>query len=152
MLIFWLVLFIVLVIVELSTFDLTAIWFAIGAAVALVLAAVGVPFWGQIIVFLVVSGVTLYFTRPIAKRYLMPKKFATNADRVIGMTCVVLEDIDNVKGCGSVSVDGKIWTARSVDDQMIAKDTLAQVISIVGIKLMVRPITQEENQTENKGG
>lgn len=148
MIIFWLIAFVVFLAIEAATAGLTSIWFALGALVALISAAIGAPPWLQIIWFIVVSAVTLYFTRPLAKKYLSPRRKATNADRVLEMPCVVTEDIDNLNNTGSVSVNGKLWTARSMTGERLRKGTLVRAIAIEGVKLIVTPIVEAVSEKE----
>ena len=57
---FWLVLLVVFLIAEAACpIHLVSIWFALGALVALLCAALGAPVWLQITLFVVVSGVLL---------------------------------------------------------------------------------------------
>ena len=51
--IFWLILFVVLVVIEIATLGLTTIWFAGGSIVAFILAIVGFSLPVQIVAFLV---------------------------------------------------------------------------------------------------
>ena len=46
---FWLIVLVVLVVIELLTMGLTTIWFAGGALIATVAAVLGVPLVGQVI-------------------------------------------------------------------------------------------------------
>ena len=39
---------------------------------------------------------------------------------------------------GMIKVDGMEWTARSVDGDIIPKDSLVTVVSVEGVKAMVR--------------
>ena len=59
------------------------------------------------------------------------------------MVCKVTEDIDNIAGTGAVTVDGKIWTARSRDGETIAKDALVKPVAIQGVRLIVVPADTE---------
>ena len=52
------------------TLGLTSIWFAGGAVVAAIVALFGVPFWVQMLIFIVVTCLLFALTRPVAKRYL----------------------------------------------------------------------------------
>ena len=61
----------------------------------------------------------------------------TNADRVIGRSCVVTERIDNLAETGAVSVDGKVWTARSENGQPIEQGAVVVAKQIQGVKLIV---------------
>ena len=87
--------------------------------------------------FLVVSIATLWFTRPLALKYLNGRSVATNADRVVGMEGVVCEDIDNLAGTGAVKLDGKEWTARSDSGANIPSGSVVKVRRIEGVKLIV---------------
>ena len=137
--IFWLIATVLLAIIEAATMGLTSIWFACGSLAAMIAAILGAGLWVQIALFIVVSAVLLLFTRPVATKYLKLGKEKTNADRVVGKTGVVIETIDNEKAVGLVRVDGQMWTARSVDGAVIAKDTEVKIDSISGVKLMVEP-------------
>ena len=70
---FWLILFVILIILELCTINLTTIWFAFGALLAYVTSLFFDNVIIQTTVFLVVSVATLIFTRPIVKKYLLKK-------------------------------------------------------------------------------
>lgn len=137
----WLIAMIVLLAVEAVVPGLISIWFALGALAALISALLHAPLWLQIVWFLVVSIAALALTRPLAKKYINSRTQPTNADMLIGKECVVRESIDNIRGTGSVSVGGKIWTARTEkDDARLQEGDLAVVVRIEGVKLIVKPI------------
>ena len=137
--IFWLVAAVFFLIVEAATPALVSIWFALGAFVALIAAFFGAQLWIQILLFLVASAVALVVTRPLAKKYLDKKHIPTNADMVIGKEGVVTEEINNLSAHGAVSCQGKVWTARSLDEKILAEGTKIKVHSIEGVKLIVIP-------------
>lgn len=139
MIVAWLIALILFVIVEAATYALVSIWFAAGALVALISAAVNASVWLQVVLFLVISAVTLAATRPMARKFQGQKKERTNADKVLEMTGVVTERIDNIDGTGTVYVDGKVWSARSENGDVIEKDTRVKVVRIEGVKLYVVP-------------
>ena len=134
---FWLIVMVLFLVVEAATVGLVCIWFAAGSLIALLAAMCGAQLWLQIVLFLVVSAATLYFTRPLVKRYVNSKVEPTNADMVIGKECRVTETVDNIAGTGAVYVDGKTWTARSENDEVIPEGTLVTAKSIDGVKLIV---------------
>ena len=140
----WAALIIVFLIVEGVTAGLASIWFALGAVAALISVFLGAPVWLQITSFVVVSTVTLIFTRPLARKYVNRRIQPTNADRVIGASAIVTERIDNVASTGYVTVGGRLWPARSRFGDPIEKDTFTVVRSIEGIKLIVEPTLVEE--------
>jgi len=133
----WLILTIALVAGEAATVGLVCIWFAVGALGGLIVAFAGGGVWLQIVVFLLVSALSLALVRPAAAKLLHTGKTATNADRVIGKTAVVSETIDNVAGKGQVSIAGQIWTARSCADVIIPAGTQVEVKRIEGVKVFV---------------
>ena len=136
----WVVRMVVFLVVEAATAGLTCIWFAVGSLAALIAALFDAQLWLQIVWFLVISFVTLYFTRPLVKKYVNSRSQPTNADMVIGKEALVTEDIDNVEATGAVSVGGKVWTARSADGGRIKSGAVVSVLRIEGVKLIVEPV------------
>ncbi len=137
---FWLIALIVLLVGEAITIGLTFVWFAVGALGALIVSVLGGALWLQVVNFLALSGVTLALARPVFARFLKTSHAATNADRVIGQTAVVTEQIDNLSGTGQVNVAGQIWSARSAHDVVIPRETEVRVLKISGVKVLVEAI------------
>lgn len=136
---FWLITFVVLLIVEGIIPGLVSIWFAAGALVTLLLSLFVDVVWIQILVFLVVSMLLLALTRPLAMKYVNSRVTPTNADRIVGSDCVVVEEIDNLRGTGAVSADGKVWTARMDKvDGTAPKGSVVKVLRIEGVRLIVK--------------
>ena len=127
-------------IIEAATAGLVSIWFVAGALVALVAAFVGAPLWLQIVLFLLVSAAALALTRPMLKKITNANAIPTNADRVLGEVAKVTEAIDNENSTGAVYVDGKTWTARSLDNSVIPAGSRVQIESMQGVKLLVKPV------------
>ncbi len=135
----WLGLLVLFIIAEVVTVQLTTVWFAGGALVSMILAAVGVDNVAiQIAVFIVVSIVLLISTRPIVKKHINQKAQPTNADRCIGKPAIVTEEIDNLVGKGAAKINGTVWTARSESGEIIAAGTTVNVVRIDGVKLIVK--------------
>lgn len=139
----WAALIVVFLIVEGLTAGLASIWFALGSVAALVSAFLGAPIWLQITLFVIVSALTLIFTRPLARKYVNKRIEPTNADRLIGASATVTERIDNIAAKGYVTAGGRLWPARSKSGEPIEKDTVTVVRSIEGIKLIVEPLSAE---------
>jgi membrane protein implicated in regulation of membrane protease activity len=139
----WAALIVVFLIVEGLTAGLASIWFALGSVAALVSAFLGAPVWLQITLFVIVSALTLIFTRPLARKYVNKRIEPTNADRLIGASATVTERIDNIAAKGYVTAGGRLWPARSKSGEPIEKDTVTVVRSIDGIKLIVEPLSAE---------
>ena len=103
----WLVVLIVSIGVEVATLGLTSIWFAGGAVVAVIAAALQAPIWLQILLFFAVSLLLLFFTRPVAVRYFNKDRVRTNVESMIGRQAIVTSEIDNLQGIGQVTVGGQ---------------------------------------------
>ena len=134
----WLAVFALLIVIELATMGLTTIWFAGGAVAGFIASMLGANVVIQAVVFFVVSIVLLIFTRPFAVRYINSNKTKTNIDGLIGQEALVLEEINNIRETGCARLEGKEWTARSVDDTVIPADTVVIVERIEGVKLIVK--------------
>ena len=139
MTILWFVLLVAFAILEISTMNLTSIWFVAGSLAALLCAIFGGALIWQIILFVVVSGITLAVVRPIAKKYLTVEPKATNADRVFSMVGVVTEEINNTLAKGAVTIGGKVWTARSLTGEILKEGTYVRPKAMEGVKLIVEP-------------
>ena len=135
--IFWLMIFVVLLVIEIVTLGLTTVWFALGAIAAFLAAYVGVSVLVQIIVFLIVSVVLLIVTRPIVMKHFNQKRERTNAESLIGQKAIVIETIDSIHGVGRVEVNGMEWAAKTDESGLIEKDTIVSIKGIQGVKLIV---------------
>ncbi len=136
--IMWLVLLVVLIIIELATMGLTTIWFAGGALAAALVSIPGTPIWLQVIVFLVVSALLLYFTRPIAVKYFNRDRIRTNTESLIGRQAIVISEINNIEGTGQVNTGGMEWTARSsYNNVVLPAGAVVTILGIDGVKLIV---------------
>lgn len=134
----WTVLLIALVVIEIATMGLTTIWFAAGALVATIAAACNAPLFVQIALFLIVSVLMLVFTRPVAMKYFNKDRVKTNVESLVGLKGIVTGEINNLKGCGQVTLNGMEWSARSVrQDCVIPEGSVVVVKEINGVKLIV---------------
>ena len=136
-LIVWGALLVLFVVVEGITAQLVTIWFAAGALAALIAQMCGAKLWLQITLFIVVSVITLLATRPLVKKYIKTHAEPTNLDRCVGTVAVVTAEINNIEGTGEVKADGKLWTARSLNGEVIPAGETVTVHSIDGVKLIV---------------
>lgn len=142
--IYWLLICILFIGIELATMGLTTIWFAAGSLAAFIAANLGANLFVQLVVLIVVSLILLYFTRPVAVKYLNSRTVKTNVDSLIGKIAVVTEDIDNMSNKGQASISGQIWTARSTDDRTnFVQGEQVEIVEIRGVKLIVKKHIQE---------
>ena len=134
MYIIWAAAIIGFAVLETVTAQLVSIWFVVGSIVS---ALCDAPIYLQFLIGIAVSILALIITRPIVRKRLHTKIQPTNADRVINSDAVVVEEIDNIKSTGQVKIDGKIWTARSSDNEIIPPNSIVVVEKIEGVKLIV---------------
>ena len=145
---YWLMAAAILIVLEILTMGLTTIWFAGGALLAAVAAMLSCPVAVQIIVFAVTSLVLLLITRPLATHFLNNKTVKTNAESLIGQSCLVTKDIDNLRASGEVTVRGQTWSARSESEEiLIPAQTVVEIVKISGVKLIVRERSGPEEES-----
>ncbi|MGV8905823.1 MAG: NfeD family protein [Acetobacterium sp.] len=138
----WLILFIVFLAAEvISTGNLIFIWFCIGALVALVTAYIGGDFLLQNMLFFAVAMVLLIGTKPFVKKHMRPRKLIAKTNRLLLKRGIVVEEVNNMKGQGSVKLDGKIYSARnSENDADILPGNEIIVTGCDGHTVMVKPL------------
>lgn len=142
MMTFWVIVAIAMVVVELvSAGNLISIWFAIGAVASMIVTMISSNVTIQVIVFAIVSMVSLLIIRPMASKFLRGQSFATNADSLIGRRAVLAEAIDEDKW-GLIRINGTSWSATTADQSELPKGTRVEIVAIEGVKLIVRKIKE----------
>ena len=137
---FWAALSIVLIIAEIVTVQLVSIWFAAGSLAAFIGSFFGIDFYWQIIIFIIVSVICLAATRPFVKKITKKDHTKTNVDALIGEECIVKEKVDNLNGTGRVILKGLDWAAQSEDNSVIEEGTVCRVLSISGVKVIIKAV------------
>lgn len=138
----WIAFAVVMAVCEAYTSQLVSIWFVVGAVGAAITSIFTTNILIQTGVFVALTVLSLIITKPLVKRFKRNiKKVSTNSDRLIGMTGVVLKDINPLEATGQVKVNGEVWTAKTVSDN-VGKDTKVKVLSIEGVKLIVEPVKE----------
>lgn len=134
---FWLGTLVLFAVLEATTAALVSIWFVGGSLFAMIAALCGASVWLQAVVFVAFSALLLLCLRPLVRKYFNPRKLATNTDSYIGKVVLVTEEIDNLRGKGSVRLSGVEWRAVSTDGKAIASDTPVRIVSVESTKLCV---------------
>ena len=135
--IFWLIVFVILLVVEIATMALTTVWFAGGALAAFLAAYIGFGVVVQVLVFLIVSILLLVLTRPLAVKFFNQERQKTNAESLIGQKAIVKEEINTLRTTGRVEVNGMEWSAKTEESEIIKADTIVMIKGIQGVKLIV---------------
>lgn len=145
--VFWIALAVVFFIVEITTTDLVAVWFALAAMALGIITAIfdKLPVVWQIVIFVALSTVLVVLTRRFVKKLTQRRKNQeTNLELVVNHTALVVEDIDNDREAGAIKINGLIWSARSANGKRIEKEALVIVQEIQGNKAIV--IKNEEKE------
>lgn len=137
---FWLIVAGIFFIIEMATVGFLIFWLGIGALLAMVTSFITDSIVIQTVVFVVISGILIPLTKPLADKFISKKSVATNSYSLIGKHGIVLADINPIEATGLVKVNGETWSAKSEDGEIIAKDTQIEVLSIDGVKLIVSPL------------
>lgn len=130
----WILVFIIAIVVEISTQELVSIWFSVGAIPAIILAAFGLSFWWQLGTFAVVSAIAFVLSQIFLKKRIKINSSATNADSLVGNEILVISRVTPTS-IGEGRVRDVVWTIAS--DETIEKDEFAIVKEIKGNKLIV---------------
>lgn len=137
--IFWAILVIAFVILEIATVQLVSIWLAAGSFITMLCTYFfDLKPFAQLIVFILSSAVLLLITFPIIRSRHKKFHIATNADLDIGKAAAVIEDIEPSCSTGRVTLNGVDWCAVSENGESIPKGVTVTVVAISGAKLIVR--------------
>ena len=142
--IIWLILIVVLIVAEVATYQLVAVWFALGAVasllVSLLVSLMGASGTVQLITFVVVSLLSLIASRPLVKKIQSAPKEKTNADRIIGQTAVVIHPISPEQR-GRVEIEGQDWSAAAVNkEESFTTGQKVQIVRIEGVTVYVKAL------------
>lgn len=137
----WLTLAVLFAVGEVVTTGFFLLWFAIGAVVTALGAALGLNLVGQVVAFLAISGLLVAFTRPLVHRLVERRRpaFKTNVDALAGKVGTVVRKVDPYEVGGQVKVQGEVWTAVT-DGAPIPKGAMIVVERVEGVKLHVKPV------------
>lgn len=139
----WLIVLVAFVALEGATTALVSIWFAVGAAAAMLVSFFTNSPGIQLLVFAVVSAVTLAVMVPklSARRRRQPPPVTNGSPLTIGKRGVVLREI-NPGEVGRVRVDGLDWQARAAEP--LPEGAKCCVTDVDGAVLIVSGVTAEQ--------
>ena len=141
MTIFWAVLFVVALVVEIQTAELVSIWFAPGILAALIMSFFEIEPWIQILAFGSISVILLVLAFTVFRKKILKNHGSepTDTDLLLGKDATVVADIPTDFGVGEVKIDGKIWSARMAEESESASaGEKVTVERIEGVKLICR--------------
>jgi membrane protein implicated in regulation of membrane protease activity len=140
--IFWLVLILVFVIIEVISVDFSALMLAVGAAGGLIVSLFPLPWWVQIVVAAVIALLLLFTVRPPLKRALQRggDRARRNVDGLIGLGGVVKVDFNGKPNVVKLA-NGETWTVqRAETTQPVLKEGDHVVVTAInGSTAIVAP-------------
>ena len=140
----WLIIAGAFVILEIATMGFLVFWFAVGALVAMIVSFFIESIFVQSLVFVIVSTLLLFATKPFVNKIMPKDSFVkTNSYSIEGKVGKVTIDIEPIEGKGQVKIAGEAWSAKSVDDSFIPKDTEVVIEKIEGVKAIVKPLIKK---------
>jgi membrane protein implicated in regulation of membrane protease activity len=137
----WGVIAALFVVVEVLSMAFVAIYIAIGAFAASMVALAGGNLGWQFMAFAVTGVVLMLLTRPFIKGRLESPDVATNVNRLVGKGGIVTIAIDNDANTGQIRVGTEYWTARvAAEDSVlvIPVESRVRVESVEGVTARVR--------------
>lgn len=134
----WLLVSLLCLVLELTNGDFFIICFAIGGTAATILSAFCDSFTAQVILFAVVSALSIFFIRPFALKYLHKNKEqrVSNADAIIGRIGRITERIEPNE-YGRVKIDGDYWKAQANNNTAIDEGTQVRIVKLDSIIVTV---------------
>lgn len=136
----WLAVFLGTLVIEFITpMNLITIWFSFGALGALIVSFLSSNIILQWICFILLSLASFFMMRPVAKKLLQGETIATNSDRLIHTRFILEEDLLPNKVMIH-PVGQEQWSIKHMGNTLLAKGSLVEVISIDGVKLIIKEI------------
>ena len=137
----WTLVCVAALILEVSSGTFYLICFAIGAVGAIVFSLMDAPLWLQVLVFSLVSAISVFCIRPLLLKYLHPvqKERRSNVSALVGRQGKVIEAISAEKP-GYVRVDGDEWRAVSCDSCDILNGERVRVVKMDSLVVTVERV------------
>lgn len=137
----WLIVAGICLVIEAFTAGFLIFWFSIGALITMLVSFFTNDLFVQTAVFILSSAALIFTTKPFVKKFVHNNNsIKTNVSSLIGKIGIVTKDIDSIKACGQVKVNGEVWSAIGHNDTNIPQNTEVEIKEIKGVKLIVKPI------------
>lgn len=135
----WLIAMIGLAAIEMLTLDFLFLMMSAAALLSFAVSWVTDNFVLQVVTFALASVLLIFVVRPVALRRLNRSApgTASNAARLIGLPCQVLDPVTGRSGL--VRLEGDTWSARSVTGEQLPPGADVYVHDIEGATVLVAP-------------
>jgi len=138
----WLIAAGIFLILEIFTMGFLVFWLSIGSLLAMLISFVTNSIIIQTTVFVLSSGLLIFATKPLVKKFAEKDNTKTNVYSLAGKKAIVTEDIDWTTGSGQIKFDGQVWSAKTEEQVNIEKGTEVEIEKIEGVKAYVKPLKQ----------
>lgn len=138
----WLIIAGLCLIIEIATVGFLVFWLAVAALITSLLSLFIDSIVIQTAIFVILSAILVFLTRPFAKKISSKDTLVTNANSIVGKEAIVVKEINkDISSIGQVKVSGDVWSAicNSSSDP-IPVGRKVKVSKIDGVKLIVEPI------------
>lgn len=144
----WLIAAGVFFIIEIFTVGFLIFWLGVGSLIAMLVSLFTDSVIAQTAVFVISSGLLIFATKPLAKKFSKKDTVPTNVYSIVGKKAIVIEDIDWARGKGLIKSEGEVWSAKTKEQINIPKGTEVEIESIEGVKAFVKPIKTDSQKFE----
>ena len=134
---FWLLVVVFSVVVEINTLQIVSIWFAASGVVSMILASIGCKTEVQACVFFILSAILIVASRPIVKKINQSKNENSTVESLVGEEVVVTKIIKNGE-VGEIKSKYERYSAiaPSVKEDILP-NTKVKILEIRGNKVIV---------------
>ncbi len=136
--IFWIVVALAALVIDITTSSFMFVWFSVGAMAAIIAIAIGASVVVQAVVFVAVSAVVMAVGYPIVKKTIKKtvKKTLTMEEGYVGKEFTITKDIEEK---ANIKFQGIYWTVKNVGEPL-KKGDLARITGIEGNKLVIAKV------------
>lgn len=138
----WLIASGVFLVLEIFTMGFLVFWLGIGCLLAMLVSFVTDSIIIPTAVFVISSGLLIFATKPLVKKFSQKDNAKTNVYSLAGRKAIVTEDIDWTTGSGQIKFEGQVWSAKASEQVNIAKGTEVEIEKIEGVKAFVKPLNE----------
>ena len=138
----WLIAAGVFLVLEIFTMGFLVFWLSIGCLLAMLISFITDSIIVQTTVFVISSGLLIFATKPLIKKFSSKDTTKTNVYSLAGKKAIVIEDIDWATGSGQIKFEGQVWSAKTEEQVNIEKGTEVEIIKIEGVKAFVKPLNE----------
>ncbi len=136
----WLIIAGIFFVAEIFTTGFLVFWFGIGGVVAMITSFFIPDLIVQTVIFIIVSVILIFATKPLVNRFLKTDSVNTNAFSIIGKHGIVIKELDSIQGKGQVKVGHEVWSAEELNNNNLKEGTEIVVVKIDGVKAIVSAI------------